>query len=81
LNAAAKQITAARRITFAQAYVQPLTENPGLYRAYPSISGFRSMSPKPTLRTDVLQHAIAGANDSVAHGGATSTGPVLSLNW
>jgi hypothetical protein len=34
LNAAAKQIAAARRITFAQAYVQALMENPHLYTAY-----------------------------------------------
>jgi hypothetical protein len=34
LNAAAKQIAAARHITFAQAYVQALKENPRLYTAY-----------------------------------------------
>ena len=34
LNAMAKQIAAARNITFSQAYVQAMTENPHLYRAY-----------------------------------------------
>ncbi len=34
LNAMAKQIAAARHITFAQAYVQALMENPQLYTAY-----------------------------------------------
>jgi hypothetical protein len=34
LNAMAKQIAAARHITFAQAYVQALMENPRLYTAY-----------------------------------------------
>jgi hypothetical protein len=34
LNAAAKQIAAARRITFAQAYVEVLNSNPALYVAY-----------------------------------------------
>lgn len=34
LTAAAKQIMAAKRTTFAQAYVQALAENPHLYQAY-----------------------------------------------
>jgi hypothetical protein len=34
LNAMAKQIAAARRITFAQAYVQALNSNPALHVAY-----------------------------------------------
>ncbi len=34
LNAMAKQIAAARHITFAQAYVQALKENPRLYEQY-----------------------------------------------
>ncbi|HWB96388.1 MAG TPA: hypothetical protein VG672_06790 [Bryobacteraceae bacterium] len=34
LNAMAKQIAAARHLTFAQAYVQALMENPQLYTAY-----------------------------------------------
>ena len=34
LNAMAKQIAAARNITFSQAYVQALTENPQLYTVY-----------------------------------------------
>jgi hypothetical protein len=34
LNAAAKQIAAAKNITFSQAYVQAVVENPHLYRAY-----------------------------------------------
>lgn len=34
LNAMAKQIAAARHITFAQAYVQALKENPRLYQQY-----------------------------------------------
>jgi hypothetical protein len=34
LNAMAKQLAAARHITFAQAYVQALMENPQLYTAY-----------------------------------------------
>ncbi|HWQ54662.1 MAG TPA: hypothetical protein VN442_13340 [Bryobacteraceae bacterium] len=34
LNAMAKQIAAARHITFAQAYVQALKENPHLYQQY-----------------------------------------------
>jgi hypothetical protein len=34
LNSMAKQLAAARHITFAQAYVQALTENPQLYTAY-----------------------------------------------
>ncbi|OPY92845.1 MAG: hypothetical protein A4E73_00723 [Syntrophaceae bacterium PtaU1.Bin231] len=34
LNAMAKQIAAAKNITFSQAYVQAMTENPHLYRAY-----------------------------------------------
>lgn len=34
LNVMAKQIAAARHITFAQAYVQALKENPHLYQQY-----------------------------------------------
>ena len=34
LNAMAKQIAAVKNITFSQAYVQVMTENPHLYRAY-----------------------------------------------
>ena len=34
LTAAARQIAAARHITFAQAYVQALMENPRLYGQY-----------------------------------------------
>jgi hypothetical protein len=34
LNAMAKQLAAARHITFAQAYVQALKENPRLYQQY-----------------------------------------------
>lgn len=34
LNAMAKQLAAARHITFAQAYVQALMEHPQLYTAY-----------------------------------------------
>jgi hypothetical protein len=34
LNAMARQIAAARHITFTQAYVQALMENPHLYTAY-----------------------------------------------
>lgn len=34
LNAAAKQIAAVKNITFSQAYVEAVVENPHLYRAY-----------------------------------------------
>ena len=34
LKAIAKQIAAAKNITFSQAYVQAMAENPHIYRAY-----------------------------------------------
>jgi hypothetical protein len=34
LNAMARQIAAAKNITFSQAYVEAMVQNPHLYRAY-----------------------------------------------